>query len=127
MGIQKYSTGYIYFLFTFIYVQNFSLIILVVFILVHQVPPTQKLAKTLRNWSKFGQLWTRISRNWDRNWENPTHKSSAVFSLFRNRFRFDSISHGVFRKVSFLRPSILTFDIKYLRGRYIIFFRSIFF
>ena len=94
------------------FVQNFSLINFPVFILVLHVPPTQKLAKTLRNWSKFGQLWTQISRNWDRNWKNPTIKISAVFSLFRNRFRFDSISHGVFRKVSFLEGSILTFDIE---------------
>merc|ERR1712131_362483 len=91
------------------FVQNFFLITLVVFILIYQVAAYAKIGKNFENWSKLGQLWTRISRNWDRNWKNPTYKSSAVFSSFRNSFRFDSIFHGVFRKVSFLRPSILTF------------------
>jgi len=109
------------------FVQNFSLINFPVFILVLHVPPTQKLAKTLRNWSKFGQLWTRISRNWDRNWKIPTPNFFVIDSWFRNSFRFDSILYGVFKKVSFLRPSILTFDIKFLRRRYIDFFLSNFF
>ena len=109
------------------FVQNFSLILLMLFILVLHVPPTQKLAKTLRNWSKFGQLWTRISRNWDRNWKNPTLNFFICYHWFLNTNRFAFILYGVFRKVSFLRPSILTFDIKFLRRRYIDFFLSNFF
>ena len=72
-------------------------------------------AKIAKNRRKIGQnslFVTRFSPNWDRNRENCTDNFSAYSWWWLTSFQFDSTSYGVFRKVSFLEVSILTFDIE---------------
>ena len=60
------------------FVPNFVLIIFLQSILVHQVPPTQKIAKTAENSAKIALLGTRISRNWDRNRKNGSNGVNCI-------------------------------------------------
>ena len=49
------------------FVPNFVLIIFLQSILVYQVPPTQKIAKTAENSAKIALLGTQIPGDWNRN------------------------------------------------------------
>ena len=49
------------------FVQNFLLIIFLKFVLVYEVPPTHRIAKTAEKSAKIALLGTQISRDWDRN------------------------------------------------------------
>ena len=49
------------------FVPNFVLIIFLQSILVYQVPPTQKIAKTAENSAKIALLGTEIPGDWNRN------------------------------------------------------------
>ena len=60
------------------FVPNFVLIIFLQSILVHQVPPTQKIAKTAENSAKIALLGTRISRDWDRNRKNGSNGVNCI-------------------------------------------------
>ena len=83
----------------------------------------KKIAKTAENSAKIALAWTQFSRDWDRNRKNPTIEISASFLWFWNAIRLDSISYGVFKKVSFVISSIST---SMCVGVDQIFFRQIF-
>ena len=68
------------------------------------VPPTHRWVKIAGKSFKMGLLGTQVSRDWDRKTTRSKFSPFLQISLFQNAFRFDLIS--------FLRHSILTFDIK---------------
>ena len=74
------------------FVQNFLLIIFLKFVLVYEVPPTHRIAKTAEKSAKIALLGTQISRDWDRNRKIASREALGMLLTSQKSFNQSSLS-----------------------------------